>query len=440
MTDIAMDAPGGAARFDTQGTLNDDQRVTRAMRNFAKDFGRMTATYMEACIHCGACAKACHFYIATEDPKYTPILKLEPFKQAYKREAGPLAFFYKALGLKPKVTADELRDWQELLYDSCTMCGRCTLICPMSIDIATLVRMARHGMSEAGLAPQELHERAAKQGGPEGLPGASPAEFVARATALGAAQGVEMRIDRPKADVMLCTSQAELTQYGDAMVATARILNRMGLDWTYSTAGYETSNYGIVSGDEAWQRAASEKLIAAATALGASTVVLPECGHDYQALRWEAANVHGAKLPFRVLHIAELMAEGIQSGALKFRPVGGSITFHDPCQLSRRGGAAEAPRVVMEALGLTLREPHSERELNWCCGGGGGVIDIRRADHLRYKAFEIKMNQLDDTGADRYATACASCRRQFDDAGAHFNWDKTVESLVVLAANNLSEE
>ena len=60
----------------------DFERVAKAMGNFVKDFGRTTALYMESCIHCGMCAEACHFYEVTKDPKYTPIWKLEPFKQA----------------------------------------------------------------------------------------------------------------------------------------------------------------------------------------------------------------------------------------------------------------------------------------------------------------------------------------------------------------------
>ena len=429
-----------ATPVDRQGTFTDEERLKRAMANFAKDFGLIAASYMEACIHCGACARACHFYTATEDPKYTPILKVEPFKQAYKREAGPFAFFFKTFNLKPKVTLSELEEWQELLFDSCTLCGRCTLICPMAIDIAHLVRMARHAMFAAGLVPQDLFDRSAAQAGPLGLPGADPDTFVARVRALSAEHKVAMPIDKPRAEVLVCTSEAELTRYPDALVATAKILNRMGLDWTYSTAGYETSNYGIISGNERWQREASARIVAAAEKVGAKTVVLPECGHDYQALRFEAPNVMGRPLPFRVLHVAELMAEGVAHGTLKFRQLGGTVTFHDPCQLVRRGGAAEAPRKVLEALGLTIKEPWPAEELNWCCGGGGGVIDIKRAEPLRLKAFAIKRDQLEATGAERLATTCATCRKQFDDAGAKTRWDRSVESLVVLAAQNLIEE
>ena len=299
MTDATIMTPN--SKFDAQQDMPDDTRVERAMTAFAKDFGLTAAVYMEACIHCGACAKACHFYTATEDPKYTPILKLEPFKQAYKREAGPLAFVMKAFGLKPAVSSDELRDWQELLYDSCTMCGRCTQICPMSIDIASLVRQARHGMAAAGLAPTELYDHAREQSDEHGAPKLAAEEFSARVRALGAEHGVEIHIDKPSAEVMLCTSTTELDTYPDALIATARILNRMGLDWTYVSDGWETSNYGIVSGNEDWQRAASARLVAAADRIGATTMVLPECGHDYQAMRWEAANEMGRPLVRRAL-------------------------------------------------------------------------------------------------------------------------------------------
>src|SRR5271169_5851643 len=84
---------------DLQGNLSNQARVQRAMQSFAMDYGAMTALRLESCIHCGICADACHFYIATEDPQYTPILKVEPFKQAYKRESSPFAPLYRLFGL-----------------------------------------------------------------------------------------------------------------------------------------------------------------------------------------------------------------------------------------------------------------------------------------------------------------------------------------------------
>ncbi len=159
-------------RFDKQCDMSDDERVEQAMTHFSKDFGRTAATYLESCIHCGVCAEVCQYYVQTGDPKYTPIWKLEPFKQAYKRESSPFSWLFKTFNLKKKVTAEQLEEWQHLLYDSCTVCGRCSLICPMGIDIASLVSQARHGMFKAGLIPHELHavaERAEVDGSPLGV-------------------------------------------------------------------------------------------------------------------------------------------------------------------------------------------------------------------------------------------------------------------------------
>lgn len=425
------------ARYDKQGDVPDAERVERAMRNFVKDFGRTAAIYMESCIHCGMCADACHFYVTTENPKYTPIWKIEPFKQAYKREYGPFAWLYRALNLKAKITVERLEEWQELIYDSCTVCGRCSLMCPMGIDIASLVSLARHGMAKSGLVPHELWavaERAEKEGSPLG---ATPKVFKDRIEWLADDHEVEIPIDKEKADVMCTMSSIEIMKYPDSIVATARIMNHLGVDWTFRLDGYEATNFGLLSGNAESQREMSLKLINAAVACSAKTLILPECGHAYGALRWSGANAYGKPLPFRVLHIAEFLAENAKSGKLKLKKLGKSVTFHDPCQISRRGGAIEAPREVLAALGVELREMQPAKGLNWCCGGGGGVVTIHRADPIRYKVFQLKMNQIEETGAELPVTSCANCRQTFDDGQAHFKWDKKMNSLLEMVADNL---
>uniref|UniRef100_E6QTI4 Isp2 (Iron sulfur protein) of hydSL-type hydrogenase n=1 Tax=mine drainage metagenome TaxID=410659 RepID=E6QTI4_9ZZZZ len=427
-------------RYDKQGDLPDAQRVELAMRSFVKDFGAVAATYLESCIHCGMCADACHFYVATEDPKYTPIWKLEPFKQAYKREAGPFAAIYRALNLKKKVTVEQLEAWQVLIYDSCTLCGRCTLICPMGIDIASLVGLARHGMNQAGLVPHELWavaERAQREGSPLG---ATPKVFKDRCEWLADDNQVEIHVDKTQADVVAAMSSIEIMKYPDSIVATAKILNHLGLNWTFRSDGYEATNFGMLSGNSAWQREASMKLIHATIAAGAKLLILPECGHAYGAMRWQGANIYGKPLPFRVLHISEFLAENTQNGAIKTKPLGKTLTFHDPCQISRRGGAIEAPRDVLNGLGAALIEMKDTKGVNWCCGGGGGVVTIHRADPIRYKAFQIKMKQVDDTGAELLVSSCSNCRQTFDDGQNHFHWDKTMLSLLELVADNLEDK
>jgi Fe-S oxidoreductase len=407
------------------------------MQSFMKDFSATTATYMESCIHCGHCADACHFYKVTGDPKYTPIWKLEPFKQAYKREAGPFAFAYRAFNLKPKVTLEELEEWQHLLYDACTMCGRCTMICPMGIDIATLISQARHGMFNAGLVPHELWavaERAEREGSPLG---ATPKVLKDRLEWLADDYEVEIPLDKPRADVVCTLSSIEIMKFPESIVALAKILNHLKLDWTLRSDGYEATNFGLLSGNAAWQKDMSMKLINAAIAAGAKTLILPECGHAYGALRWQGANIYGKPLPFSVVHISEFLADQVNSGQLKLKKLDKSVTFHDPCQVSRRGGATQAPRDVLNAMGADLREMRDSGAVGWCCGGGGGVVTIHRADELRYAAFDIKVRQINATGAELPVTSCSNCRQTFDDGQAHYQWDKTMGSLLELVADNI---
>ena len=87
-------------------------RGSDATTGFVREIGALSAFRLESCIHCGICADACHFYIATEDPQYTPIWKVEPFKQAYKREASAFAPLFRLLGLKREVTEEQLAGWQ----------------------------------------------------------------------------------------------------------------------------------------------------------------------------------------------------------------------------------------------------------------------------------------------------------------------------------------
>jgi len=444
MNELDFDSPRftikkPAVRHDKQGDASDAERGAAALQAFMKDMTRSAATYMESCIRCGHCAEACHFYVTSGDPQFTPIWKLEPFRQAWKREAGPLSFLYKTFERRKPVDAEQLRQWQELLYDSCTMCGRCTLACPMGIDIAGLVAQARHGMFAAGLVPHELWavaERAEREGSPLG---ATPRVLKERIEWLSDEHEVDIALDRPQADVLVTLSSIELMKYPKSLVALARILNRLGVSWTFRSDGYEATNFGLFSGNLDWQRDMSLRIVNAAIASGAKTLVLPECGHAYGALRWQGANMYGKPLPFRVLHISEFLAEAVRDGRLALKPMRESITFHDPCQVSRRGGATGAPREVLAALGAELREMPPAGDANWCCGGGGGVVTLHRADEHRHRAFEIKMRQVETTRAERLATSCSNCRLTFDDGQAHYKWDQKMESLLEVVAEQLTD-
>jgi Fe-S oxidoreductase len=434
-----MSAPQPAkSGFDRQGDRSDPARVDAAMRSFVREFGVTAALHMEACVRCGMCAEACHFYVATGEAKYTPVYKLEPFRQAYFRETGPFAPVVRALNLARKLTVGELQQWQELIYDSCTMCGRCTMVCPMGIDIAELVKEARHGMFQAGLIPERLAlmDRTARQWGSPATPAEDLPDILAD---VGREHGVEIFCDLPRADILVTAAPAELSDHTKALADAARVLNRIGAKWTMHREGFDASNVGFNNGDLALQERLTRAIVDTAIKIGASTVLLPECGHAYGAARWEAARWYGRALPVRIIHMTEFLAELVESQRLQLKRVGGTVTFHDPCQIVRRGGLEAAPRKVLAALGMELVELEDHGITGYCCGGGGGVVSNARAAPLRHKVFEIKRQQVEATGAQRFVTSCGQCKITLDMGAKHARWDRKVESLLELVADNLAE-
>jgi Fe-S oxidoreductase len=324
MTATAATRPG----FDRQGALGDPARLDAAMHTFVGEVGRSAALHLASCVHCGLCAQACHFHLATGDPQLTPVLKLEPFRRAWQRSHGPLAPLIRALGLVRAPTIEDLQQWQALLYDSCTMCGRCTLACPMGIDIAELVKQARHGMFEAGLMPDRLAlmDRTARQWGSTATPGEDLPEILADAAR---EHGVEIPCDLPQADLLVTAAPAELAEHTGALAAAAKILNRAGVRWTMHREGFDASNIGYNDGDLALQERLTRAIVDTAVKIGATTVLLPECGHAYGAARWEAARWYGRALPVRIVHMTEyldeLLAEAA-SGSGRWAPARPSTT------------------------------------------------------------------------------------------------------------------
>ena len=434
---LGADQVPGANLAPEQQALKPEERVAGAMRGFAREIGALSALRLESCIHCGICADACHFYVATEDPQYTPILKVEPFKQAYKREASAFAPLFRWFGLKKPVTAEQLAQWQHLLYDSCNMCGRCTLICPMGIDVAALIEQARHAMFEAGLAPAELYEKAKHQQR-TGQPESSAEPYRDQLLAIGRKFRVPIPIDMARAQVMLTVPRTDIEHYPQAVVALARVMQHLKVPCTFRSDGLIAENYGYYAGGRDWQRAISRRLIDQALDCQVKTLIVPECGHAYAALRWEAADLYGKPLPFKVRHVTEYLAEALDAGTLRLRTADtGTTTFHDPCMLVRKGGVLDAPRRLMRAMGITPRELTHHVGFNYCCGGGGGVLEIQRAAPLRYRAMENKLREIDQTQARTFLTSCSDCRRTFDDGKQHFSWDKTPQSLLELVAEHL---
>jgi Fe-S oxidoreductase len=308
----------------------------------------------------------------------------------------------------------------------------------MGIDIAELVKEARHGMFKAGLIPDRLAlmDRTAQSWGSPATPAEDLPDILRE---ISEQHGVEIPVDRDKADILVTAAPAELGDYTKAIADVAKILNRVGLNWTFHQGGFDASNVGFNNGDLRLQEQLTRRIVDTAIRIGASTVLLPECGHAYGAARWEAARWYGKALPVRIVHVTEFLDELLAAGRIRVNRIGETATFHDPCQIVRRGGLGAAARRVLAALGLELTELKDHGLAGYCCGGGGGVVSNIRAASLRQKVFEIKKQQVDDTGAKRFVTSCGQCRITLEMGAKAAKWDKRPESLLELVADHLAD-
>ncbi len=414
----------------------------KAAVEFVSQANRDVAFQLEACVHCGQCAEACHFYLVTRDPRFTPIYKLRPMLEAYRRERAPFSALTRWLGLAPaEPTAAELGEWSELIYDSCNLCGRCTLLCPMGIDIAGLVRRAREGMAAAGFAPTDLYalaERALDTGSPLGV--RWPAlkrqiEIQEKET------GIPVPVDAEGADYLVVLSSMEIIAFPEVIGALARIFRQARVSWTIPSAGFEATNVGVQIGSRDVAAALLQRIVDAAARLKVKYVISPECGHAYSALRWEGPNLLGRPHPFKVVQIAELLDQLVREGRLRTRGTDGRrLAFHDPCQLVRRGGLSEEPRRLMDGVSSDVAEMSGQGAANFCCGGGGGVSAIQRAEKLRFAAFEIKKRQFEAARAEAVVTACANCRNVLEEAIEQYGMTLPVLGLTELVAQYLEPE
>ncbi|MGB0723622.1 MAG: 4Fe-4S dicluster domain-containing protein, partial [Gammaproteobacteria bacterium] len=198
------------------------ERLAKVKTTFRAKLNANMAVELESCVHCGQCAEACHFYNATQDPKYTPIRKLDLLKRFYRREVSPLRWIHQLY--TRDITIQELEEWQELVYDSCTECGRCFMVCPMGINIASMVNVNRQALANAGMIPPELRAMEQEQYNGPTLFNMGPEQAEGAIAQMSEQLGIDIPLNKDKAEVMLLTSVVEVMIFNDQLIGGIKVL------------------------------------------------------------------------------------------------------------------------------------------------------------------------------------------------------------------------
>ena len=417
-----------------------NKAAERATQVFKEQIDAPTAAFFSSCVSCGMCADACLFYTETGDPKYTPINKLAPLRKVWFQEYTLTGKLLKLAGLSKPLTDQDLTDWEELVYDSCTMCGRCSMVCPVGNDITYMIRKMREGFAASGHAPEGLigaTRRAVEIGSPMGVK--LPA-LQAQIRHLEEDTGLSIPVDVEGVEYLCMLSSMEIMNFPEYIGAIAKIFKHAGISWTISSEAFEATNSGIQIGVSEIAAELVQRIVDAAEKLKVKTVISPECGHAYTALRWEGPNLVGKPFDFEVKHILEVLDELRATGKIKIKDkMSELLTYQDPCQIARRGGVLEEPRKLIHEFAENFVEMPDAGVMNWCCGAGGGVSSNEREDELRIKVFQRKKDQIDAVNPDALVSACSNCRIHIEDGLEEYHMELPVLSLTETLAEHLDD-
>lgn len=400
---------------------------------FKTKLNRAMRLYLETCAHCGVCVEACHVYHSMPETRYTAVGRAEIIRKVflkYFKLEGKIAPW---LGEVIELDDIALDRFYDAAY-SCTGCRRCMVYCPFGIDTQMIMSIAKLLLIGADKEPKLLSMLAdmsiakgedvesSQAGFEEAIANIEPEVEELWETSPGRRT---IPIGVPNADVLFVGLSAK-----HSIIPAAAILNAANINWTLSS--FEAVNFGAFVGDAQRTKKIAGRIIAEAERLKVKQVAIVECGTAYRVMKQQTG-----KHDFEVVAFVELIARYLREGKIHLdKTVTQKLTYHDPCQVGRNGGIYEDPRFVISHLAEDFVDTDPNRDMNWCCGGGGGLVSMGELD-FRMKSARVKADQIKATGAGMVCTICENCHSQLTDLSEHYHLGTTVESLTNLAAHAL---
>lgn len=403
-------AEGPKQRFQTLAKLG---QLRQSMRSLT--------VMLDTCTKCGRCAEQCHSYLGTQDYYNFPAARAELLRRVYKRYFTLQGRLFGRFAGAEDFDDETLDKWLTYFYQ-CNECRRCALFCPFGIDTAEITIAARHIMSELGIIPrfmQGIAANMAKTGNNMGIP--QPAlldtvEFMEDELREETGIDIKIPVDKPGSAVLYIPSSADFFTNVDTMLGVAKLFHHLGWNWTISSAILEAANFGLLFNLDVMKEH-NRRLVAAAKALGAQVVVQGECGHGWRAAKMYTAAINGP-VPFAIRHIHEVTAECIGELPLNKLPL--RVTLHDPCNYARAGDLIEQPRKILRAIVREFVEMTPNREENFCCGGGSGLLMEEMKD-IRMRLGRKKADQVMALGKlDYLVIPCSICKAQIPAVLDHY--------------------
>ena len=353
-----------------------------------------------ACAECGRCERVCPVF--NSGYALSPKVLMRHLKELVRAPAGGDSG---GSFIGDVVKRDEI--W------ACATCHACMDRCPVFNEhIPILVEMRRRLVLNADMDGklQEALTSLARYGNSFGSSPRARAKWV---------QGLDFKIkDARKEPVEYLWFVGDYASYDPRVApmsaATARTFHRAGVKFGILYEGEQNAGNDVRRvGEEGLFEMLMEKNLKA-FGRGRFEQIVTTDPHSYHVLKNEyPANGHRP-----VLHYTELLDSLIQTGKLPVRnKLDVTATYHDPCYLGRYNGIFQAPRRVLEALGVKVVEMPRNRANSYCCGAGGGLIWMEDVPGIQERPAENRVREAAGLpGVDTLVVSCPKDLVMFQDA------------------------
>ncbi|PRX18850.1 Fe-S oxidoreductase [Paraburkholderia sp. BL18I3N2] len=376
----------------------------------ASDFAWNRLLGFDACVQCGRCESVC--------PAYAAGLPLNPkalIQDFVASMPGGPTFPYRGSSHPPAhesrqdTVSIQLDDDGRAVIDgqtlwACTTCRACVEECPMMIEhVDAVVDLRRHQTLMLGATPGQAPVVLAELNATDNLGGRAAVARVDWAADLR----LPLLHENTETDVLLWLGEGAFDQrHQRTLRALVQLLRIAGVN--FAVLGKEEIDCGDTArrlGDEALFQSIARRNIALLSTRRFNRIVTAD-PHVLHSLRNEYPALGGY---YEVQHHSAVLARLLAEGRLQPRvpPEEQKITFHDPCYLGRYNGETEAPRAILDAIGMQRIEMERSGRRSTCCGGGGGapLTDINGPRRMP----DLRMTQVRLTGASTVAVACPNC-------------------------------
>ncbi len=392
-------------------TTNDETMVEKSLKNLYDEVSR--------CNRCGFCLERCPVY------------------RTVGREAGVARGRNSIIRFMIEGKSELGEAVEDNLFD-CLLCGACLTDCPSKVETPRNVALARASYREKMGLPRMLKfifrrvlqdeklavrllgtARPLQKSGISKLsalllPFSSLGEKMYRLQGMARLPGEFLRASLPRDGVAEDSDTAYFVGCGinyalpEVGRASVRLLNRVGIKPAVMDnvcCGLPAFGYGDLEGArqmarknlDHWREKRYKHIVT-------------DCGSCYSFLSdwprlFDEGDPYRADAEQFAGSLREVSRFLVERGVKVPRVLEHTVSYHDPCHLSREHKVCEEPRFLLRAA--AGERFYELPEADWCCGGAGtyNISHPRLSDGVLAR----KMRNFSSTGAEILATSCPGC-------------------------------